>query len=80
MMTETLTPAVYFLTPLIGLAAVALRLRWQAVRERHRYAVLRTIVNTVPADRTVEIDDTRDDGSHLRVTITPANRQLGGKK
>lgn len=79
-MIQTLPPAAYLLVPLVGLAALALRLRWQALREQRRYAVLRTIVDKAPADRTIEIDDLRDDGSHLRITITPTDRQLGGKQ
>jgi hypothetical protein len=61
---------VYLLgTPLIALVGLALRLWWQAQREKRRQATLSALISRLPTTGEIEIHDVRDDGSHLVVRI-----------
>jgi hypothetical protein len=70
-MTEVLTMVASVLAAQVtGLAPLALRLRWQAVRDERRQNTLNTLTSHLPTTGVVEIHDVRDDGSHLRVRIS----------
>jgi hypothetical protein len=73
-MTQALTTIGFVLGPsLLGLAGLALRLRWHAVRDQRRQDTLRALTaHLTSTDVVVEIRDVRDDGSHLEIRTTPA--------
>ncbi|MEU4522920.1 hypothetical protein AB0F52_29930 [Amycolatopsis sp. NPDC024027] len=58
--------------PLIALAGLALRLRWQALRDQRRQDTLLALTSCLPISGVVEIEDLRDDGSRLHVRVTTA--------
>lgn len=73
-MAQILLMLVYVLGPSgLALAGLALRLRWQARRDQRRQETLRALTARLPDTSVIEINDIRDDGSRLRVRITPAS-------
>ena len=68
-MSSTLTVVSGLAGALISLAALALRLYWQAVRDRRRQETLRVLAARLPPTSEVEFEDVRDDGSWLRIRI-----------
>jgi hypothetical protein len=80
-MTQFLLAMGYLLGPsLVALTGVALRLRWQARRDQRRQDTLRVLARQMAKTSAVEIHDVRDDGSHLRVRITPAPTSPDGQR
>ena len=72
-MAQILLMLVYVLGPSgLALAGLALRLWWQARRDQRRQETLRVLAARLPDTSVIEINDVRDDGSRLRVRITPA--------
>jgi len=57
-------------TQVIGLAGLALRLRWWGKRDRGRQQALVALASRLPAMGVVHVDDARADGSRLQVHIT----------
>lgn len=71
-MAQTLTMMVYGLgSSVLALVGLALRLRWQAQRDQRRQDTLRALTARMPEASVIEIQDVRDDGSQLRVRISP---------
>jgi hypothetical protein len=78
-MTQILDVAVYVLGPSVtALAGLVVRLRWQALRDRRRQDTLRALIARLPETSTVDICDTRDDGSQLRMRVVPGLDSLEG--
>ena len=73
-MTDAVTMVVYVLGPVFALVGLVARLRWQALRDRRRQDTLRAWASQLPAAGVLELDDVRDDGSHLHLRITTAGQ------
>lgn len=77
-MTELWVTLVWALgPPAVGVAGLAVRLRWQARREQQRQRTVRALAGAVRVSGAVEsgaveIEDVRGDGSRLTVRITPS--------
>jgi hypothetical protein len=55
---------------LTTLTALALRLHWQASRDRRRQDTLSAFAARLPPSSAISIHDVRDDGSQLRMHIS----------
>ncbi|KOX27108.1 hypothetical protein ADK67_14955 [Saccharothrix sp. NRRL B-16348] len=66
--------------PVVALAGLVARLRWQAVRDRRRQETLQVWAERLPLGSEVEIDDLRDDGSRLRFRVVPAASSRGRRR
>ncbi|MFC0429996.1 hypothetical protein [Kutzneria buriramensis] len=71
-MTQILTAVCLLGPPVMALMGLLARLRWQARRDQRRQDTLRALTADVPSASVVDIHDIRDDGSQLRLRITPA--------
>lgn len=56
---------------LVSLAALMLKLRWQAVRDNQRQDMLATLITQMAPTGMIELDEARDDGSCVRLRISP---------
>ncbi|MBN6040022.1 hypothetical protein [Amycolatopsis sp. 195334CR] len=79
-MAQILTMVSVLGPPLIALAGLALRLRWQALRDQRRQDTLRTLTSRLPADGVVDIEDLRDDGSRLHMRVSTAPEPHTGRR
>jgi len=79
-MTELLVTAMVVLgPPLVGVAGLVVRLRWQARRDQQRQRTVRALATVAGQGGAVEIKDVRGDGSSLTVRITPLTRRKVGR-
>jgi hypothetical protein len=58
---------------LVSLAALVLKLHWQAVRDNRRLDMLATLITRMAPNGMIELDEARDDGSRVRLRISPQN-------
>jgi hypothetical protein len=66
--------------PLTALIVLAMQLRSEALHDQRRKEVLDTLTSHTPTSAMIELNDVRNDGSHLRVRITPSSMTPAGER